>query len=96
MALIDTVRKRLRITHNALDDDILDLINAAKTELMIVGITKLEETDPLIIQAISTYCKAEFGLNNPEYEKFRAAFESLRNHLTLVGEYTETVGDIIT
>lgn len=88
MALIDKVRTRLRITHTHLDDDIQDLINAAKLELMIVGVNKLDEEDPLIIQAISTYCKAEFGLNNKEADRLRAAFESLRNHLSLVEEYT--------
>ncbi|MFP3666554.1 head-tail connector protein [Priestia sp. SIMBA_032] len=85
--MIEKVRKSLRISHTALDDDIQDLIDAALMELQLSGIKKLDESDPLIIRAVTVYCKAEFGFDNPDAERFRASFESLRNHLSLAGDY---------
>jgi uncharacterized phage protein (predicted DNA packaging) len=85
--MIEKVRKSLRISHTALDDDIQDLIEAALMELQLSGIKKLDESDPLIIRAVTVYCKAEFGFDNPDAERFRNSFESLRNHLALAGDY---------
>ncbi|MFE3978702.1 MULTISPECIES: head-tail connector protein [unclassified Priestia] len=85
--MIEKVRKSLRISHTALDDDIQDLIDAALMELQLSGIKKLDESDPLIIRAVTVYCKAEFGFDNPDAYRFRASFESLRNHLSLAGDY---------
>jgi hypothetical protein len=53
----------------------------------------------LIKQAIITYCKANFGWDNPDAERFRQSYESLRNHLALTRNYsfnsvTFTVVDI--
>ncbi|WP_228307288.1 head-tail connector protein [Priestia sp. J2] len=85
--MIEKVRKSLRISHTALDEDIQDLIDAALMELQLSGIKKLDESDPLIIRAVTVYCKAEFGFDNPDADRFRASFESLRTHLALAGDY---------
>jgi len=85
--MIEKVRKSLRISHTALDEDIQDLIDAALMELQLSGIKKLDESDPLIIRAVTVYCKAEFGFDNTDADRFRASFESLRNHLSLAGDY---------
>ncbi|MED3972254.1 DNA-packaging protein [Priestia megaterium] len=85
--MIEKVRKTLRISHTALDDDIQDLIDAALMELQLSGVKKLDEDDPLIIRAVKVYCKAEFGFDNPDAERFRESFEALRTHLSLAGDY---------
>lgn len=85
--LLQKVKTSLRISHNKLDDELTDLINAALSELNIVGITNTNELDPLIIRAVITYCKANFGMNNADSEKLQKAFELLRSHLSLVGDY---------
>ena len=44
-----------------------DLINAARADLVLGGVLEVkaqDETDPLILRAVATYVKAEFGLDN--------------------------------
>jgi len=48
---------------------------------------KIIETDALIVRAIVTYCKANFGWDNKDSEKLQQSYEMLRNHLTLSTDY---------
>lgn len=86
--LLETVKAALRITHSSLDDtEIQPLINAAEKELEIAGVANIDKNDPLIIRAITVYCKAHFGYDNPDSEKFLQAFNSLKNTISQVGAY---------
>ena len=85
--MLNKIKQSLRITHNALDNEIQDLIDAARADLRISGVVKLDETDPLIIRAITVYSKANFGLDNADSEKYQQSYESLKTHLALSGEY---------
>lgn len=69
--MLDKVKKVLRIKSDKLDDEILDLIEACKIDLSISGVKKIDETDALVIQAIKLYCKANFGLDNNDSEKYQ-------------------------
>ena len=44
--------------------------------------------DPLYMQAVVLYCKAHFGYDEGT-DRFREAFESLRNSMALSGDYGE-------
>ena len=103
MAILDDVKTTLRITNTAYDTEITDLINACKADLALVGIVsaKIIDTDALIKQSIITYCKAYFGFDNKDADRFKMAYESIRNHLSLTYEYsffavTFTVTDSVT
>ncbi|MBT2722311.1 head-tail connector protein [Bacillus sp. ISL-46] len=85
--MLDKIRKSLRITHNALDDEIQDLIDGAILDLQLSGVKKTDSDDPLIIRAVTTYCKANFGFDNPDSEKLNQAYTSLKIHLSLAGDY---------
>ena len=85
--MLEKMKLALRIKSSAFDLEILDLINAAKLDLRLSGIIKFEEEDPLILQAVKTYCKANFGLDNKDSEKYQASYESLKQHLSLCGDY---------
>lgn len=89
--LIDDIKKSLRISNTAYDTEIQDLIDAAKADLILIGVLseKILDSDPLIKRAITVYCKANFGYNNPDYEKLLQSFNSIKNHLSLSCEYTE-------
>ena len=76
-----------RIKSNSLDLEIQDLIESAKADLNISGVKNLDEEDPLIIQAVKTYCKANFGLDNKDSEKYQKSYDMLKQHLSLCGEY---------
>ena len=89
--MLKSCKKALRISSSnvAFDDEIQDLIIAAKRDLNITGIIYIEEKDPLIKQDIIMYCKANFGLDNKDSEKYKNTYEILKNRLSLCGEYIE-------
>ena len=91
MALIDDVKKTLRLNGNAADVEVQDLINAAKADLSLVGITTVDEADTLIKRAITLYCKANYGYDNPEAARFQDSYEMLKAHLSISTEYTQAV-----
>lgn len=85
--MLESIKLALRIKSSAFDEEIIELIESSKTDLKISGITNIKEEDPLIRQAIKTYCKANFGLDNKDSEKYQASYDSLKQHLSLCGEY---------
>jgi len=85
--MLAKVKKYLRITNIAFDDEIQDLIDGALSDLQLSGVVNVVETDSLIIRAVVTYCKANFGWDNPDSEKLQMSYEMLKQHLTLSGEY---------
>lgn len=94
--LLSSVKTALRVTANAFDGEIQDLIDAAKADLIVSGVSTSkvnDETDSLIRRAVTIYCKANFGWNNPDAERLQKSYEMLKNHLSLAGDYREpTVG----
>lgn len=85
--MLESIKLALRIKSSAFDEEIVELIEAAKLDLKISGVYNVNEEDPLIFQAIKTYCKANFGLDNKDSEKYQASYTSLKQHLSLCGEY---------
>lgn len=87
--MLQKIKDALRVSGSALDEEIQDLIEAAQADLRLSGITK-DETDPLIIRAITIYCKAHFGYEEPaQAELFMKSYQALKTHLALSQEYTE-------
>jgi len=88
-----TFRAALRISHPNFDDEIIDLIAAARADLHDLGGIKAEkvcdESDPLIKRAIACYVKSEFGLDNDDAGKYRESYEMLKRHLMLSEEYKD-------
>ena len=94
--MLDKVKLALRVTASAFDDEITDLIAAAKADLRLVGISVPEDEegstakavgDPLIERAIILYAKAEFGYNGDDHERYRQAYDYLKCALSLAGDY---------
>ena len=90
--MLSKIKQSLRITHDELDGEISDLIEAAMMDLSISGVVKFPENDPLILRAVTLYAKANFGLSNDESEKFLQGYTSLKIHLALCGDYNH--GDV--
>lgn len=91
MALIDDVKDALRISGSDLNTEVTDLINAAQSDLKLSGILSSKAastTDPLIRRAVVVYCKANFGWDNPEAERFQKSYDMIKQHLCLSQEYT--------
>lgn len=91
MALIDDIKPRLRITTDdpGIVGEVQDLIDEAKADLVLAGIdpAKVIDTDPLIKRAITTYCKANFGYDNPDADRLRESYEAFKAHLSLSSDY---------
>lgn len=86
--MLNEVKTALRVSHNALDSDINDQIEEARHDLMLSGISSIkanDDTDPLIKRAIKLYCKA--NSSEKDAEKYQLSYDSLKNHLTLAGDY---------
>ena len=83
--MVEDVKRELRITNTAYDLEVLDLIEAAKLDLKIPQINELKilENDPLIQRAIILYCKANFGLDNKDSEKYQKSYDNLVEKLSL-------------
>ena len=89
MALLDDVKAALRVTttDTGIVTEVEDLIEAAQADLSLSGVNSEDTADPLIKRAIVTYCKANFGYNNPDADRFKASYDSLKSHLGLSGDY---------
>lgn len=88
MALIDDVKLVLRVSGTAHDTEIGDLIATASADLALSGVT-VTTTDSLIKRAISLYCKANFGYDNPEAERYQQCYDMLKAHLATSEDYIE-------
>lgn len=81
---------RITVDDKVINTEIESLIRACQRDLIRNGITPslanaLE--DSLIKMAVLTYLKAEFGLDNKNYDKFRASYETLRTELSITDFY---------
>ena len=89
--LIQKVKKALRQTEGAFDDEITDLIRACLLDLGIAGVETAGlcnvYTDPLIIRAVISYCKANFG-ETEEYERWKASYDEQKAQLSMYSGYT--------
>jgi hypothetical protein len=86
MALLDDVKANLRISGNALDDDIQGDIDAALMDLHRVGIDVTDQSQPLIIKAVKLYCRWQQDYMG-KGEQYCKAYTGLMQALSLAGDY---------
>lgn len=82
------VKRALRVSVDDFNGEIADLIEAAKRELRAAGVRRIDERDPLTLQSIKFYARAnfEFG-NSAERELYQKRFAQLRDTMALCGLY---------
>lgn len=98
VSLLDKIKKNLRISHSALDDDLTDTIAACVTDLTVYGVKvtivdDVIEMDPLILNAIKLYCKAEYTDDPGKAAQYRARYDALKTCMGMAGEYKGAVTD---
>lgn len=96
--MLEKVKLALRLTTDAFDDELNDLIAAALLDLGIAGIViptvpvtteEESEMDPLIIRAVTTYCKLNFGVPaDGQYDRLKAAYDEQKGQLAIATGYT--------
>ena len=89
--MLEKVKLALRIKTTAFDEEIQGLIAAALADLGIAGVIALDETDPLIIRAVTTYCRANFGTPD-EYERLKTSYDEQKAQLQTATGYTDWGG----
>lgn len=81
MALLDDVKVALRVTTDAMDSEIEVLIEAALSDMRRVHVREelLDEDSmaPLVEMAVILFCKARFGYDNDEAERFDESYRQL-------------------
>ena len=91
MAMIDKVRNALRISvsdNSAINDELTDLIDAAKLDLGIAGVVVPQTVDSIVTKAIITYCKMSFGLPE-DYDRLKRSYDEQKAQLSNATGYTD-------
>lgn len=87
--MLAKVKLALRVTTTAYDNDLNDLINAAKLDLGIAGVALPTTLDAICERAIITYCKLHFlGLSDNEWDRLKASYDEQKAQLTMATGYT--------
>lgn len=87
--MLEAVKLALAITVDDFDKEIKDLIQAALYDLETNGVRALSmQSDPLIVQAVKTYCRAHFH-SPADYDNLLAAYEAQKGHLMNAKNYTD-------
>ena len=87
--MLDKVKAMLGITIEDYDGELTDLINAAMADLGLAGVIKNEDIeDPLIIRAINTFCRLNFGAPD-DYDRLLTSYEQQKSQLMMATGYTD-------
>lgn len=87
--ILEKVKLALRIVTTDFDDEIADLINACKSDLQAGGVI-VSIIDEFVLQAIKTYCRANFG-NPSNYDRLKASYDEQKAQLGMRSGYTKWV-----
>lgn len=82
--MLDKVKLALRLTTNAYDDELIELIEAARLDLGIAGVSA--KVDSLFSRAVITYCRVHFG-SPDDYERVKAAYDEQKAQLQMATGY---------
>lgn len=80
--MLELVKRALRVTASAYDDEINSLIFAARADIYNCGIRETPKCAALINHAVVLYCKSNFGYQD-DSEKYAEAYEHLKCSLAL-------------
>ena len=87
LTMLEKVKMALRITTDAYDDELTDLIESAKLDLGVAGVIS-DGVDELLERAIITYCKCNFGLPE-DADRLKRSYDEQKAQLSNATGYTE-------
>lgn len=85
--VINSIKLALRITTDAFNAELTDLLNAALLDLGVAGVTNDDINDPLILRAVITYCKLHFGQPD-DYDRLKRSYDEQKAQLSTATGYT--------
>lgn len=88
--MLEAVKNALGITTTdaRIISEIQDLIEAAKADLRNNGVNSDLVNDPLIIQAVKTYCRMNFR-SPADYDRLKASYDEQKGTLMNSTGYTD-------
>lgn len=93
--MLNLVKLALRITTNAYDDELTQLISSAVIDLGFGGMVDtitVQNADSVVKQAIITYCKMNFGLPE-DYDRLKRSYDEQKAQLGTATNYTDWGAD---
>ena len=85
--MLNQVKLALRVTTDAYDTELNALIAAAIKDIGITGVdADTLQSDPLITQAIKTYCRLNFG-SPADYDRLKRSYDEQKAQLMTATGY---------
>lgn len=89
--MLEQVKGAMRIAVNIYDDELRALIDAALADLRVSAgiadsVATVATNDPLIMQAVITYCRAHFG-SPADYDRVKASYDEQKAQLQYASGY---------
>ena len=83
------IKKALRVSTDAFDDEITDLAEAALLDLGIAGADgeQVALTDMLALRAVITYVRMNFG-SPEEYDRLKSSYDEQKAQMSMATNYT--------
>lgn len=85
--MLDAVKLALRITTDAFDSELEDLIQAGLIDLTQAGIVNMDTADPMIRRAVITFCRLNFGQPD-DYDRLKKSYDEQKAQLGMATGYT--------
>lgn len=91
MALLDKVKLACRVTTDAYDEELTDLISAGLDDLGITDISPAvltEDAPPLVQRAVTTYVRLNFGQPD-DYDNLKKSYDEQKAQMATSSNYTD-------
>ena len=86
--ILAAAKLALRVSTDAFDAEINDLIEAAELDMELAGVEYGTVDDALMRRAVITYVRANFGQPD-DYERLKASYDEQKAQLSMATGYTE-------
>jgi hypothetical protein len=79
MLSLEDARRILRVSSDALDPEIQMLLDSARADMLRAGLPEsvVDGDGPLVANAAACWCKAKFGYDNSEAERFQKDYRDM-------------------
>lgn len=84
---LEKVKLSIRRSHNKLDEDLQDEIDACLADLRVCGVVYARDEDPLILNAIKLWCRSLNTDDNAKAAEYRSRYDSLKSCLMMAEGY---------
>lgn len=86
--MLTAAKMALRITTDAFDAEVVNLLNAALLDLGVAGVVVPAEVNALVQQACITYARINFGQPD-DYDRLKKSYDEQKAQLATCTGYTD-------